>query len=170
MADYSTLPQHDQEEVGHAYPQPKGEFLRKHKKTTIVLATAAIALLATSAFFLGASNELSHNKVHYEEVGISAGHFMNGLNKCKAINRENKHEYPLPEARQANPRFVNGTAPTLFKNGYIFDGVNESYKGDVLIDRGLIVAVGGEIKVPKDAVVVDLKGHILTPGIVDMHR
>ncbi|GJJ68433.1 hypothetical protein EMPS_00779 [Entomortierella parvispora] len=169
MADYSSLPQHDQEEAGHAYPQPKGEFFRKHKKTTIVLATAAIALLATSAYFLGASNELSHNKVHYEEVGISAGHFANGLNKCKAINRENKHDYPVPEARQVNPRFVNGTAPTLFKNGYIFDGVNESYKGDVLIDRGLIVAVGGNITAPEDAVVVDLKGHILTPGIVDMH-
>ncbi|KAG0041175.1 hypothetical protein BGZ83_002206, partial [Gryganskiella cystojenkinii] len=172
MADYSSLPQHDQEEVGHTYPRPqnqKAEFFRKHKKTTIVLATAAIALLATSAYLLGASNELSHDRVHYEGVGISADHFTNGLKKCEAINRPNKHEYLATEARTKNPRFVNGTAPTLFKNGYVFDGVHESFKGDVLIDNGLILAVGGDIKAPKGTTVVDLKGHIITPGIVDMH-
>ncbi|KAF8928307.1 hypothetical protein BGZ58_009745 [Dissophora ornata] len=184
MADYTSLPQHDQEEAGHTFEQPqhdqdgvghtyeqpqRGAFLRK--KSTLLLATAAIALLATSAYFLGSSNELSPNEVHFEEVGISDRHWTNGLNKCKAIRsrRENGHEYPAPETRKVNPRFVNGTAPTLFKNGYVFDGVSESFKGDVLIANGLIVKVGGEIEAPKDAVVVDLKGHILTPGIVDMH-
>ncbi|KAF9110782.1 hypothetical protein BGX27_005894 [Mortierella sp. AM989] len=168
MADYSSLPQHDQEEVGHAYEEPdKFAFLRT--KRAMLLATAAIALLATSAYVLGASNELSHNKVHYEGGGISAKHFHQGVAKCKAIRKKDKHQYPAAEARTSNPRFVNGTAPTLFKNGYVFDGVSESFKGDVLIDKGLIVQIGGDIKAPKDTVVVDLKGHILTPGIVDMH-
>ncbi|KAG0357111.1 hypothetical protein BC939DRAFT_526591 [Gamsiella multidivaricata] len=168
MADYQGLPQHDQEEVGHAYDQPqKGAFLRK--KSTLLLATAAIALLATSAYFLGASNELSPNKVHYEDIGLSGRHYAQGLTKCKAIKRENKHQYPAPETRTLNPRFVNGTTPTLFKNGYIFDGVSESFRGDLLVDNGLIVKLGGKIEAPRDAVVVDLKGHILTPGIVDMH-
>ncbi|KAF9906005.1 hypothetical protein BX616_000828 [Lobosporangium transversale] len=168
MADYTSLPQHDQEEVGHAYEQPqKGAFLRK--KSTLLLATAAIALLATSAYFLGASNELSSKKVHFEDTGISSSHFAEGLAKCKAIRDKSKHKYPAPESRSSNPRFVNGTAPTLFRNAYIFDGVSEAFKGDLLIDRGIIVQVGGEIKAPTDANVVDLKGHILTPGIVDMH-
>lgn len=65
---------------------------------------------------------------------------------------------------------MNGTVPTLFKNGYIFDGENEAYKGDVLIDNGLIVQIGHGVDVPEGAKVVDLKGHIITPGIVDMHR
>ncbi|KAG9323212.1 hypothetical protein KVV02_007944 [Mortierella alpina] len=168
MADYTSLPQHDQEEAGHDYPQPpKTDFFRK--KSTLLLATAAIALLAASAYVLGASNELSHNKVHFEDAGISADHFAEGVAKCKAIRREGKHLYKATEVRTTNPRFVNGTAPTLFKNGYVFDGVSESFKGDVLVDKGVIVRVGGEIDAPKDAVVVDLKGHILTPGIVDMH-
>ncbi|KAG0211955.1 hypothetical protein BGX28_007036 [Mortierella sp. GBA30] len=166
MADYTSLPQHDQEEAGHAYPQ--GEpFYRK--KSTVLLATAAIALLAASAYVLGASNELSHTKVHFEEVGISAKHFAEGVAKCKAIRRQDKHQYQAAETRTVNPRFVNGTTPTLFKNGYIFDGVSESFQGDLLIDNGLIVKVGGRIEAPENAVVVDLKGRILTPGIVDMH-
>ncbi|KAF9110482.1 hypothetical protein BGX27_006277 [Mortierella sp. AM989] len=168
MADYSGLPQHDQEEIGHAYEEPdKFAFLRS--KRTLLPATAAIALLAASAYLLGASNELSPTKIHYEDAGISASHFAQGVAKCKAIRREDKHQYPAPEARSSNPRFVNGTAPTLFKNGYVFDGVSESFKGDVLIDKGLIVQIGNKIKAPENTVVVDLKGHILTPGIVDMH-
>ncbi|KAF9190539.1 hypothetical protein BGZ51_008477 [Haplosporangium sp. Z 767] len=168
MADYNSVPQHDQEEVGHTYDQPqRGAFLRK--KSTLLLATAAIAVLAVSAYTLGASNELSHNKVHFEDIGISPTHFAQGLAKCKAIRNEHKHRYPAAESRTINSRFVNGTAATLFKNGYIFDGVSEPFKGDVLVNNGLIVEIGGEIKAPKEAVVVDLKGHILTPGIVDMH-
>ncbi|KAF8971311.1 hypothetical protein BGZ46_010308 [Entomortierella lignicola] len=147
MADYSSLPQHDQEEVGHAYDEPdKFAFLRTKK--TIILATAAIALLSVTSYYLGASNELSPKKVHFEEAGISASHFSEGLAKCKAIRRENKHQYPEPETRTFNPRFVNGTSPTLFKNGYVFDGVSEAFKGDVLIDKGLIVHIGGDIKAP----------------------
>ncbi|ORZ13347.1 hypothetical protein BCR41DRAFT_381221 [Lobosporangium transversale] len=53
---------------------------------------------------------------------------------------------------------------------HIFDGVSEVFKGDVLVDHGIIVEIGEDIKGSKDTVVVDLKGHILTPGIVDMHN
>ncbi|KAF9920078.1 hypothetical protein FBU30_010136 [Linnemannia zychae] len=168
MSDYQSVPQNDNEEVGHAYERPqKGAFLRK--KSTLLLATAAIALLTTTAYFIGASNELAPKKVHFEDVNISGHHFANGVNKCKAIKRDNKHVFPQPESRVRNPRFVNGTKATLFKNGYIFDGENEAFKGDLLIDQGLIVEIGGEIKAPKGVNVVDLKGHIVTPGIVDMH-
>ncbi|KAG0036351.1 hypothetical protein BGZ82_004349 [Podila clonocystis] len=168
MSEYTTLPQHDQEEVGHTYEQPEKEpFYRK--KSTLLLATAAIALLATSAYYLGSANELSYNKIHFEGPGISGRHFLHGKAKCEQIRRTDKHVYPPAESRTLNPRFVNGTAPTLFKNGYIFDGENEGFKGDLLIDQGIIVKVGGQIKAPKGATVVDLKGHILTPGIVDMH-
>ncbi|KAF9370914.1 hypothetical protein CPB97_002375, partial [Podila verticillata] len=167
-SEYTTLPQHDQEEVGHTYEQPAKEpFYRK--KSTLLLATAAIALLATSAYYLGSANELSYNKIHFESPGISGRHFLHGKAMCEQIRRKDKHTYPPAESRTINPRFVNGTAPTLFKNGYIFDGENEGFKGDLLIDQGIIVQVGGEIKAPKGTTVVDLKGHILTPGIVDMH-
>ncbi|KAF9367461.1 hypothetical protein CPB97_005726, partial [Podila verticillata] len=56
--------------------------------------------------------------------------------------------YPPAQFHTINPRFVNGTAPTLFKNGYNFDDENEGSKGDLLIDQIIIVQVGGEIKAP----------------------
>ncbi|KAF9178506.1 hypothetical protein BGZ50_007671 [Haplosporangium sp. Z 11] len=160
------LPQQDPDQAGPASTSKKPIFQRK---SIISLAIAAVILLAASAYLLGASNELSHHRVEYETPGISAEHFAQGVTKCKAIRKKGKHQYPPAESRTYNPRFVNGTAPTLLKNGYIFDGVSESFKGDLLIDQGIIIKVGGVIEAPKDAVVVDLKGHILTPGIVDMH-
>ncbi|KAG0250403.1 hypothetical protein BG011_008365 [Mortierella polycephala] len=166
MADYQRLPQQDPNQAG---PTSTSKEPILKRKSTILLATAAFILLATFTYLLGASNELSHHRIEFETPGISAEHFAQGVAKCRAIRKKGKHQYPPTESRTYNPRFVNGTAPTLFKNGYIFDGVSESFKGDLLIDQGIIIKVGGVIEAPKDAVVVDLKGHILTPGIVDMH-
>ncbi|KAG0345655.1 hypothetical protein BG004_003359 [Podila humilis] len=169
MSNYQRLPQHEQgDDYGNHFE--KGDVSLR-KKRTLLLATAAIAVLAASAYFLGgASKELSDHRTHSETPGISPTRFAEGVAKCRAIRREDKHIYPLPESRSLNPRFVNGTAPTLFKNAHIYDGQGEPFKGDLLVDHGLIVQVGGEIKdIPKNTVTVDLKGHILTPGIVDMH-
>ncbi|KAH7032291.1 hypothetical protein BKA57DRAFT_477771 [Linnemannia elongata] len=173
MADYQHLPQDDYE-GGHA-PRTGTSFPRNLKKAlskrsnVVLLATAAVAILAASAFWLGSSNEWSHHPTHFETVGISAERFQYGLDKCEQIHRKDKHTYPETETRTFNPRFVNGTKPTVFRNGFIFDGINEAFKGDVLVDQGVVVRVGEVGEVPEDAVMVDLKGHILTPGIVDMH-
>ncbi|KAG0271151.1 hypothetical protein BGZ95_001087 [Linnemannia exigua] len=169
MADYQHLPQDDYDD--HAPRTSFGRNLKKSltKQNAVLLATAAVAILAASSYWLGSSKEWSHHPTHFEQAGISPERFEYGVAKCGEIHRKDKHQYPDAETRTFNPRFVNGTKPTVFKNGFIFDGVNESYKGDVLVDQGVVVKVGGEIKPPKDAVVVDLKGHILTPGIVDMH-
>ncbi|KAG0230274.1 hypothetical protein BGW42_001072 [Actinomortierella wolfii] len=170
MSDYQRVPQHDQEEVGHTYPRSNGKFAFFRKKTNVVLAaTAAIAILAVSSYLLGASNELSYHKVHQESVGISKAHFEEGLAKCKAIRNDKKHLYLESKDRKFNERYVNGTEPILFTNGYYFDGTGKTYEGDLLVDRGLIVEIGRNIKAPKHAKTVDLKGHIVTPGIVDMH-
>ncbi|KAF9364872.1 hypothetical protein BGX34_000099 [Mortierella sp. NVP85] len=164
MSDYQGLPQQDPDTLG---PEEKEPFYKR--KSTLLLATAAIALLAAASYVLGAAGEFSHHKVHFETPGISPEHFAQGVAKCKAIRREDKHLYPAAETRTFNPRFVNGTAPTLFKNGTIFDGVSESFQGDLLVDQGIVVQLGGNIEPSEGVVVVDLKGHIVTPGIVDMH-
>ncbi|KAF9366937.1 hypothetical protein BGX34_000058 [Mortierella sp. NVP85] len=166
MSDYQSLPQNDQEEAGEQPDSQKNPLLEKRN---IIIAAAVVALLALSAYVLGASGELSHSKVHFENAGISPEHFAQGLAKCKAIGKEGKHRYPAAESRTINPRFVNGTAAILFTNGTIFDGVSEAFQGDLLVDNGLIVRIGGEIEAPEGATVVDLRGHIITPGIVDMH-
>ena len=58
---------------------------------------------------------------------------------------------------------------TLFKNGTIIDGSGEKpYLGDVLIEDGRILAVGGEITQEADKV-VDLTGLQICPGLIDAH-
>ncbi|KAF9997449.1 hypothetical protein BGZ65_006987 [Modicella reniformis] len=166
MSDYQRLPQQDPDLPGHR-PEEKEPFYKK--KRNILLAAIAIVLLATAFYVLGSAGEFSHHRVHLEQPGISLEHFSQGVAKCKAIHQEGKHQYPASETRTFNPRFVSGTAPTLFKNGTIFDGVSESFQGDLLVNGGIIVQLGGDIEAPEGTVVVDLKGHILTPGIVDMH-
>ncbi|KAF9426206.1 hypothetical protein BGZ94_006821 [Podila epigama] len=174
MVDYQRLPQHDQGEDisdGHvAQPDNRARGIVNFRKKRTLLLPTVFALLATTAYLLGVlPKDDSLKKIYYKPVGTSASTFDDGVAKCEEISRRSKHPYPPPESRTRNPRFVNGTRPTLFKNGHVYDGENEPFKGDVLVDQGIIVHIGGEIKFfPKDTIVVDLKGHILTPGIVDM--
>jgi len=42
-------------------------------------------------------------------------------------------------------------------------------KGDILIKDGKISAVGGTLKAPGDALVIDATGQFVTPGIIDCH-
>jgi imidazolonepropionase-like amidohydrolase len=42
-------------------------------------------------------------------------------------------------------------------------------KGDILIKDGKIAAVGGTLKAPAEAVVIDATGQFVTPGIIDCH-
>ena len=62
-------------------------------------------------------------------------------------------------------------AAVLFKNGTIWtsgpDGTIEH--GSVLIVDGLIKAVGRDIAAPEGAVIVDLAGRHVSPGIIDCH-
>ncbi len=41
--------------------------------------------------------------------------------------------------------------------------------GVVLIDEGTIVAVGHAVRVPEEAEVVDARGRVITPGLIDAH-
>jgi imidazolonepropionase-like amidohydrolase len=58
-------------------------------------------------------------------------------------------------------------APLVFRNVRIFDGVTVS-QGDVVIDKGLIRAVGRKLAA-KGATIVDGTGKTLLPGLIDAH-
>ncbi len=58
---------------------------------------------------------------------------------------------------------------TLLKNGSIYDGSGaKPYVGDVLIEDGRILQVGGEITEPADRT-LDLSGLQICPGFIDAH-
>ncbi len=68
----------------------------------------------------------------------------------------------------------NGTAPSsgarLFKGARLFDpGAGLDTAGDILVVDGVITEVGVGLSAPAGAQVVELRGALLTPGLVDMH-
>ena len=58
----------------------------------------------------------------------------------------------------------------LISNAWIFDGSERApFAGSILIENGHIAAVGGNIKVPRDAQRIDAHGAALLPGFIDVH-
>lgn len=80
------------------------------------------------------------------------------------------------KTRTESDRYVLGTKPILLRNAKIWTGARngtEIVYGDVLLDRGIIKAVG---YIPKaimetagDVEVIDADGAWVTPGLVDLH-
>ena len=64
------------------------------------------------------------------------------------------------------------TERLLLRGGYVLSmdpQVGELPGGDVLVERGLIAAVGEELVV-EDCEILDVSGHVVMPGFVDTHR
>ncbi|KAJ7144300.1 hypothetical protein C8R44DRAFT_657766 [Mycena epipterygia] len=72
-------------------------------------------------------------------------------------------------------RFVPGTRATLIRNAKILTGARngtEVVYGDVLLDKGVVIAVGyipAHIVLPDDLDVIDAGGKWVSPGLVDAH-
>ncbi|KAJ7589790.1 hypothetical protein C8J56DRAFT_1139426 [Mycena floridula] len=85
---------------------------------------------------------------------------------------------PAPSAsfysRSTSDRFQPGTKPVLLRNATIWTGRVDGFeviKGEILMDGGIIKAVGRVDKalLPADVSIVDVKGAWVSPGIVDLH-
>ncbi|HEX5340231.1 MAG TPA: amidohydrolase family protein [Gammaproteobacteria bacterium] len=63
------------------------------------------------------------------------------------------------------------TAPTALKAAHLFDAVSGKLvdHGVVVVQDGKITAVGGNVKIPAGANVIDLGNVTLTPGFIDAH-
>lgn len=58
----------------------------------------------------------------------------------------------------------------LIKNGYVKTMAGDDIKnGQILIEGGVIKAVGMELEVPDDIEIIDAKGCLVTPGLVEGH-
>ena len=118
-----------------------------------------------------------------------------GVPSCKGISHHRRGELQAicknirtpagpPKSctkRTESDRFVPGTPPVLLKNGVIWTGARNGTKiiyGDVLLDKGLVVAVGNIPPSLLDVArqssmteirVEDLGGAWVTPGLFDFH-
>ncbi|KAL0956530.1 hypothetical protein HGRIS_002671 [Hohenbuehelia grisea] len=97
------------------------------------------------------------------------------LQKCPGLDLK---PAPPPDfnKRTTSDRYEAGTPPVLIKNATVWTGrVSglEIIKGDVLLDKGLIKAIGTvkerDLADLDGLVTVDAQGSWVTPGIVDMH-
>jgi imidazolonepropionase-like amidohydrolase len=59
--------------------------------------------------------------------------------------------------------------PWLVRDTAVFDGVRLLRGQDVLVEGGVIAAVGPHLDAPPDAMVVDGSGRTLLPGLIDAH-
>lgn len=117
------------------------------------------------------------------EDDLISAHRAKLLSKCSTI-----HVPAGPPAgyatssrlRDGSDRWVPGTPPTLLRNAKIWTGARngtEIVYGDILLDKGLIVAVGhippslisAMVGTESEMRIQDVGGKWITPGLVDLH-
>ncbi|MEW6070987.1 MAG: amidohydrolase family protein [Planctomycetota bacterium] len=76
------------------------------------------------------------------------------------------HAYETDERRV--PR-LETTGGALIQNATIHSGVAPAFAGDVLVQDGIIAAIGSSLAAPAGATVIDATGKHLAPGVIDVH-
>ncbi len=57
----------------------------------------------------------------------------------------------------------------LIQGGHVIDPGRVNGVADVLIENGIISAVGTALKAPAGATIIQAKGQLVLPGFVDLH-
>ncbi|EPQ59082.1 hypothetical protein GLOTRDRAFT_113888 [Gloeophyllum trabeum ATCC 11539] len=119
-----------------------------------------------------ASNVLLSSQTRTERIPKNAQEI---LGRCSSL-RQAAGPPPSFAKREVSDRFEPGTNATLIRNARIWTGVDNGTQvlhGDVLLDRGVVKAVGKvdrRLYAPlENLTVVDAKGAWVTPGLVDLH-
>lgn len=102
--------------------------------------------------------------------GISSFSLQEGLTKCRSFDKaiiDNVNN----TKRSINPRAPKNVQPVLLKNAVVWDGQGEILDNvDILMINGVIREVKPNIQAPPvGAKIIDVGGHIVSPGLVDMH-
>ncbi|ORZ24660.1 hypothetical protein BCR42DRAFT_316577 [Absidia repens] len=145
-------------------------FGRAKRPLLLLLGLIGLALLITSGltFLLPSNKPPNVWHTHPLKPSISLEAQQAGLEKCKTIKAprvENK-----PSEHRVNPR-GQGVSPILLTNANVWDGQGKVLDNvDILLADGVIRHIGNDIKsLPKDIKTIDVKGHVVSPGLVDMH-
>jgi len=74
----------------------------------------------------------------------------------------NRAQYPSTYARRE-------FQPVVIRNATILSAAGPETQGSIVLADGKIVAVGANVTVPPDALVIDGTGKFVTPGLIDTH-
>ncbi|KAI7863022.1 hypothetical protein BDF14DRAFT_1885495 [Spinellus fusiger] len=162
---------------------------KSYRRTRLLTSLAVVSVFGLTCIYLSrelpsAAYEQIQTKsiwkdptaaTHVVAPGISFNAFRSGLGKCQSIvrertKREEKHHHQEETVeRLRNPRTAQEpNTQLLIRNGTLW--LRDHYLlGDILVEGGLIRRVEQRIEAPRNARVIDAKGRVVTPGIVDMH-
>ncbi|KAK7470199.1 hypothetical protein VKT23_001637 [Stygiomarasmius scandens] len=140
---------------------------RRAKANSLLRVLSILSLVAVGAYVSLFTVHLRGN-ASLSSIPINANEI---LDKCRNLN-----VVPGPPrdfySRSESDRFERGTKPVLIKNATIWTGEKVIKGGDVLLDRGIIKAIGSVDENDYDLGFVNklnAHGAWLSPGIVDLH-
>jgi hypothetical protein len=150
-------------------------FIKRNLSHILVLFTITVLLFVLLVYtFLPESNVFpsKENYSHTIKLGVSEATMEAGRVKCESIQLR-KRDKNEPNEKRSNPRAEPLQKPVLLKNAVVWDGQGGVLDGvDVYVENGVIRQVEKSIQL-KDlskVQVIDVAGHIVSPGLVDMHR
>lgn len=140
-------------------------FLRRRRARLAILTAVAAALFLT----------LQYGSLFRPSEALTEQDLLStGLDVCRTRNLH-KHLLSKPSPRRNNLRWnsVTGQNNTIvLRNATLFDGESIKYAVDIVLEKGLIVAVskGRDPDTYRDGIrVYNLEGRFVTPGLVDVH-
>lgn len=149
-------------------------YVRRHLYHIIILAIIAIILITLAVYSILPDASIFPNEEypHTVKSGVSEFTMDEGRAKCDAIKSRPRNKN-LPNEKRANPRAEPKQTPILIKNAIVWDGQGEVLNNvDIFIKNGVISKVEKDIQLEdsKNVKVIDAAGHVVGPGLVDMHR
>ncbi|KAL7309228.1 hypothetical protein PS15m_011333 [Mucor circinelloides] len=143
--------------------------IRKRLHSALLLFSIA-ALLTVSLVYSFLPDASSSKQLHN---AISFSTLEAGRAQCEAIQARQKKGANVPSRdRSYNPRAEPTQEPILLRNAVVWDGQGQVLKDvDVYIENGVIRQVEKSIQIDanRQVKVIDVAGHIVSPGLVDMH-
>ncbi|WQF90026.1 Putative metal-dependent hydrolase, composite domain superfamily [Colletotrichum destructivum] len=148
-------------------PQPPARryTIRRRRGRLVTLAGLVAIVLSLSYFNSAAEAPTAHQQQQ----------FLRGVNQCSASALRGATQKSASPGR-SNPRWNSKSGqehPTVLRNATLFDGETVLAEAvDVLFEKGVIKSVSktrDQTSLPDDAVVYDVKGRFVTPGLVDIH-
>ncbi|KAI9282649.1 hypothetical protein BY458DRAFT_496867 [Sporodiniella umbellata] len=175
---YSSIPQRDEEGSSNS-PLLNDrrsalwkQWLRKQSAVIAIILLVIVAMIiGICAFFLPESSLLPSQRNSFSiNSGVSQLTMEAGKTKCQAISRNwQRADNKADEARE-NPRSDPNQKPILLKNAVVWDGQgNILNEMDIYIEKGIVRQVEKDIVKSDEVEVIDVKGHVVSPGLVDMH-
>ncbi|CEJ04663.1 hypothetical protein RMCBS344292_19001 [Rhizopus microsporus] len=187
---YSSIPRNDEEGGGSSsdpllpshtkssWPERADgfkQFVKRNLAYIVVVFIVAVLLgIVLFSSLLPESSLLPKGHQPFTvKSGVSEITMQHGREKCEAIKNRRREKNKPDSSRVKNPRADPNQKPILLKNAVVWDGQGNVLEDvDIYIESGVIRQVEKNISLDsnKDVKVIDVAGHVVSPGLVDMHR